>query len=97
MAGTLELVDGSFSNLAQEVDVYGEEVSRMVSAGNLDTEINTVSLLKYLPIKLRPLESKGIAIVEGGSHVPKAIIYELENFGFHYLFELDKILDETFF
>jgi ppGpp synthetase/RelA/SpoT-type nucleotidyltranferase len=95
LAGTLEMVDMNFSTLAQELDNYAEEVTVRVSDGDLDIEVNSISLLKYLSLKLEPLKRKGVHILED-DNISKTIIEELENFGVSSLAKLDAILNEEF-
>src|ERR1051326_5420587 len=62
LAAVLELVDGEFDALASKLDVYAEEVAERISRGDLDIDINTTSLLKYLPARLAPLKNRGVDV-----------------------------------
>lgn len=95
LAGTLEMVDMNFSALAREIDNYANEVGEKVSRGDLDIEINSISLLRYLSLKLDPLQGKGVSVL-ADSHISKVIIEELENFGVCSLGDLETILNENF-
>jgi putative GTP pyrophosphokinase len=95
LAGALELIDMNFAMLAREVDNYSNEVEEKVLRGDLDIEINSTSLLKYLSIKLRPLKSRGVELLED-DYISKTLIDELENFRIHALSGLDKILSDGF-
>jgi ppGpp synthetase/RelA/SpoT-type nucleotidyltranferase len=51
LAGLLEIVDREFVALASEVDRYSEEVAQKTKSGDLDIEVNTTSLMQFLPSK----------------------------------------------
>jgi GTP pyrophosphokinase len=47
-AGMLEIADKGFDELSQQIDQYIEEFSERTSRGDLDIEINSISLEEYI-------------------------------------------------
>jgi putative GTP pyrophosphokinase len=94
LAGILEIVDREFGVLAQEVDNYALEVAKKAGAGNLEIELNSTSLLQYLPEKTRWFEKTKLKI---SSVITEDIINELVAFGITTLSGLDRILTEQVF
>jgi ppGpp synthetase/RelA/SpoT-type nucleotidyltranferase len=68
LAGVLEMVDREFVSIAAEVDQYAEEVSKKTQSGDLDVEINTTSLLQYLPEKMHGIEISSYGLQETRNH-----------------------------
>jgi putative GTP pyrophosphokinase len=95
LAGMLELVDREFVTLANEVDRYAQDVSEKTGAGNLDIEVNSTSLLQYLPNKTQWFNDKRVQIRV--SDIAEVVIKELRRFGIKTLYDLDKILTQEFF
>jgi putative GTP pyrophosphokinase len=89
LAGVLEIVDREFTALASEVDGYTKDVLKKTRSGDLDIEINTTSLLQYLPAKLNRLE-KHLQVEDMG--LEENVIDELRDFGLKTLADLERIL-----
>jgi ppGpp synthetase/RelA/SpoT-type nucleotidyltranferase len=47
LAGLLEIADGEFNKLSGEIDNYSENISEKFKSGNLDVEINSITLERY--------------------------------------------------
>ena len=95
LSGMLELVDREFVTLANEVDRYAQDVSEKTGAGNLDIEVNSTSLLQYLPTKTQWFNDKGVQI--RSSEIAEVVINELRRFGIKTLYDLEKILSQELF
>jgi hypothetical protein len=48
LAGLMETADNGFSDLSREIDSYLEKVSASTAAGNLDIELNSLSLDEFV-------------------------------------------------
>jgi hypothetical protein len=88
------LADGEFNNLSSEVDRYVEEVSLKTEQGNLDIELNTISLYEYLynlkkriKFDIELMESKGALATTVGA---------LYLYGIRTIAELDKLFSDEF-
>ncbi|MBD9495296.1 GTP pyrophosphokinase [Ensifer sp. ENS01] len=46
-AGLLEIADKGFSEIANEIDLYSKKISEQYESGNLDIEINSISLTEF--------------------------------------------------
>lgn len=87
LAGLLELADTQFDELSQAIDRYAEEVAKKASAGDLNIELNSSSVLELLSIKF------GEALQDSSS--PNAwieLIEELKGFGVCNLKDLDALI-----
>lgn len=95
-AGLLEIADKGFSELATEIDDYTQSVNRSYQAGNLDIEINSISLTEFIEAWERqndyPLEEISESV---NAHIPE-LVKELTNFGIRNIFELNKMIPENF-
>ena len=47
LAGLLELADGEFNNLSNQIDNYSQQISLKTKSGDLNIEINSISLARY--------------------------------------------------
>lgn len=47
VAGLLEIADGEFNNLSIELDKYSKEISVKTKSGDLDIELNSITLEEY--------------------------------------------------
>jgi len=92
LAACGESIDKNFEKICNEYDNYIYETKYKISRGDLCIEISTESLKRYFKIKLI---SPSIHIDLGGKDAE--IINELEKFGIHSLYELDKIIPADFF
>lgn len=93
VAGILELADREFNSIAQEIDSYAMEVETETVKGNLDFEINSTSLFKYLQTKSMQVINE---LKIGDSDSLNDSILELKSFGIDSLDKLDKLIDENF-
>lgn len=94
VAGVLELADGEFNRLASEIDRYAEEVSEQTKQGNLNIELNTISLYQYLQ-NLKKRISFDIELMESKTALAKTV-GELYLFGIETIAELDKLFSSEF-
>lgn len=90
VAGTLELLDREFDCLSDEIDAYVNAVRKETEKGNLDVEINSMSLIEYLSVRLKNYEVD----IKSFNGFDKDIVYELQKFGIETLRDLDKIIDD---
>lgn len=94
LAGVLELADREFDRLASEIDRYSEEVSQKTKVGDLNIELNTISLYEYL-LNLKNRLKFDIEIIKSPSAWAKTV-GELYLFGIETIAELDKLFSEEF-
>jgi hypothetical protein len=99
LAGVLELADREFSALASETDAYAADVGKRTTEGDLNIEINTTSLLEYLPKKVEKSSKRVFDLVRNSEEYINGpdIIAELKRFGLSTLKDLSDILTEKVF
>ncbi|KRD27987.1 hypothetical protein ASE36_19475 [Rhizobium sp. Root274] len=95
-AGLLEIADKGFSELASEIDEYTKSVNRSYNAGNLDIDINSISLTEFIQNwaeKNRyPLED----ISENVHAQVSELVTELAGFGITKISQLSQLIPENF-
>jgi len=96
LAGVLELVDREFVAIANDIDKYGEEISKKTQKGELDVELNTASLTQYLRQKIDSVILEKITRTNQ-NELFNEVIEELLAFGIKTLADLDVILSKEFF
>ncbi|MCM3131213.1 hypothetical protein M3629_00350 [Paenibacillus polysaccharolyticus] len=93
LAGILESTDREFNSIVNDINQYAKEVSEDTKEGNIDIQINAVSLEEFLLIKfseeieqenLRPDFGKAINIIE-----------EINGYGINTLRELDNLIQSS--
>jgi len=89
IAGNLELMDREFSRLSSEIDIYAEQIKVETKKGNLNTPIDSTSLIEYLSFKLN---DSNISKDFNGND--KEIISELQEFGVSSLYDLDNLVTD---
>jgi hypothetical protein len=90
-AGTLEMVDREFQSLSDDIDKYSEEVKEKTINNELDIEINSTSLLKYMS---KRFDFEWVEKTFGNGD--KVIIEELNNYGIYKLEDIEKIIPVDF-
>ncbi|SCZ64753.1 GTP pyrophosphokinase [Thiohalomonas denitrificans] len=91
-AGMLEIADRGFDDVSKEIDKYIESVERKSDLGELDVEIDSISLPRYVR---KWCEENGIEIDFPTYHLDE-LVKELHQFGIHTLAELDKVVPPTY-
>jgi len=94
LSGMLEMADREFNLLAEEVDQYKKKVKELTRNGEIDIEINSTSLQKYLLSQFREEVNEGI-IEPTFNNKADEIIKELTNYGVWDLVNLDSIIPEN--
>jgi len=91
VAGSLEIADREFNNIAKEIDELSSRVAQGTQSGNLDFEINSTSLMEFIKNKFEYLLEQGRSIDFESSEIA---VSELTKFGIKYLNEFNDILTE---
>ncbi|CAG1004166.1 GTP pyrophosphokinase YjbM [Methylophilaceae bacterium] len=94
LAGTLELIDKEFVNLAKEIDSYSNLVAKKTKAGNLDIDVNSTSLKEYFKEIAKKLKNYDIKFEP--YPLKDSIFTELKFFGINTLKDLDNLLTKDF-
>ncbi|MBY5782669.1 GTP pyrophosphokinase [Rhizobium leguminosarum] len=93
-AGLLEIADKGFSDISREIDAYSAEVLEDYRTGNLDLEINSITLQNFIEEWAKnnnyPLER-----ITNDALTP-ALIGELEYFGIKNISDINKIIPVNF-
>lgn len=95
-AGLLEIADNGFSELAGEIDEYTQSVNRSYDAGNLDIEINSISLTEFIQ---NWAEKTGFPLEDLSEHIRASVselVLELAEFGITKISQLSQIIPENF-
>lgn len=91
LAGSLELIDREFDNIANEIDRYSAAVDKKAESGDLAVPIDSTSLLTYLKRKFAMLvDEKGFEATLNNQDTN--LIEELRSMGIVTLENLDKIV-----
>lgn len=92
-AGMLEIADGGFSELSKEIDAYIRQVSNATEVGNLDIEVNSLSIQEYIKhwSKINNYELHHIPYIQYDD-----LVNELNQFGVSKLSELEAIIPADF-
>lgn len=94
LAGLLETADQGFNDLSSKIDSYKKEVSLESAKGELDIEIDSVSLSTFLT---QWAKDNDISFRDGGREaIPAKLIKELEEFGVETLAQLKEIIPTEF-
>lgn len=98
IAGLLKLADAEFDSIVNDIDKYAKEVGQSTKDGNLDIQIDSISLKEYLNNKFYPEVEKGLLLPSFGTNDSSAsiIISELNDFGIYQLSHLESIIPLDF-
>ena len=88
------MVDREFNNLSDEIDRYRHEVSVRTKEGDLNIEINSVSLRNYLSFFIDKMEILGVEDYD--STTLERAINELASMGVNTLQDLNTLLNAEF-
>ena len=95
LAGSLEIADREFNQLALEIDNYAKTVREQTEKGELNIPINTTSVKEYLITKYsKEIEQGLIEPNFSNSSQESIIVRELHNFGLKTLEDIEKIIPE---
>lgn len=94
LAGSLEIADTQFSQLAADVDSYSADVERKTKAGNLDVELSSASLIEYLTNVLQ--QHAIYTVTQSPPQHFAPVIDELHDFGVGTLQDLAPLLSKDF-
>jgi ppGpp synthetase/RelA/SpoT-type nucleotidyltranferase len=92
-AGLLEIADRGFDELAKAIDDYSIESQKSTSAGNLDIEINTLTLTPYMA-QWAAKNNFHLEQLDNPDYVE--LIRELSQFGIKTLADLDAIIPPNY-
>lgn len=90
LSGTLELVDREFNQLSKEIDNYATEVNEQTKKGDLDIEIDSVSLIQYLSVKFADLVKAGT--VPSLANEDDELLGEMRGFKLYTLNDVERII-----
>ena len=94
LAGSLEIADRQFSQLAADADSYSAEVEKKTKAGDLDVELSSASLIEYVK---NVLQQHGVTSVnQSPPDLFASVIDELHDFGVNNLQDLSTLLSKDF-
>lgn len=96
LAGTLELVDREFNEIAREIDILSAMVQKGTEKGDLEFEINSTTLKEYISTKFHALIENGLNPTFSTKEGEIFILNEIRDFGIKTLSEFDKIIDKDF-
>ncbi|KGE18426.1 GTP pyrophosphokinase [Paenibacillus wynnii] len=96
LAGLLELADREFDSIVKDIDLYSEVVEGSTSAGDLEIEINSISLHSYLSQRYKTELKKNIVQDYGYHDSSEKIIGELSRYGLTKLSEIDVLIPKNF-
>lgn len=91
-AGMLEIADKGFDEVSRQIDAYIESVDKKSNSGELDVEIDSISLPRFL----RSWSEKNGVEVECTAIFVDELILELNQFGVFTLEDLSKIIPENY-
>lgn len=94
LSGTLELVDNEFERISQSIERYSDDVSAQTKKGNLDIEINTTSLKRYLFDKFENIPFIMATFGVGEDNVDG--VDEVKSMGINTLQEFENIMPKDF-
>lgn len=92
LAGILESTDREFNSIVSDINQYAKEVSKDTKEGNIDIQINAVSLKEFLLIKFSKEIEDGKIIPEFGES--DIIFKEINDYGIETLRELDDLIQK---
>lgn len=98
VAGMLEIADNEFTTIAEEIEKYRIDISEELKTGELDIEINTISLKDYLFNKFKGMVKAELVVPHFGKDdsISKDVVEELRLFGIAKLSELDSIIPKDY-
>lgn len=96
LAGTLELVDIEFDNIAKEIDKIKIEVTKGTKSGKLNFDINTTTLKQFLVTKFEEIIPSLIEPYFASPNDEIKILKEIKDYGLSNLDELNKIIPSDF-
>ncbi|RKE84667.1 GTP pyrophosphokinase [Rhizobium sp. AG855] len=95
-AGLLEIADKGFSELATEIDDYTRSVNQSYEAGNLDIEINSISLTEFIQ---NWAEKNNYPLEDASENVNAQVselVVELAGFGIKTISQLSDLIPSRF-
>jgi len=92
LAGTLELADREFNNIASDIDKISNIVKTETKKGNFDIKINSTSFSEYIKNRFKKIQ-KSIKIYDLQND---NIVTELNSFGIFTLQEFENIIPADF-
>ena len=95
LAGSLEIADREFNNIAKEIDEISNLVKAGTKSGKLNFEINSTSLRQYIETKLDKLFSQYDGLTD--LVISDTTLKEIRFYGINTLKELDDIVPANFF
>lgn len=93
-AGLLEIADKGFSEIALDIEEYEKRISEKYEKGNLDVEINTLSLEKFVSERAR--DNSFLVFDNPAREAIGELIVELNRFGIKTIDDLNKIIPKKF-
>jgi len=93
LAGSLEVIDREFDDIARTIKAYAEDVAKKTELGKLNVPIDSTSLKEYLKKRFEVLVGKGI-IPEITND--RSVIREIIDMGINTLQEFDEIIPDDY-
>ncbi|GAS80376.1 GTP pyrophosphokinase [Paenibacillus amylolyticus] len=94
LAGALESADREFNSIVDDVNQYAKKVSQDTQKGNINIQINTISLEEFLLIKFSKEIKEGMINPNFGN--VDVVISEINDYGIKTLRELDDLIETSF-
>ncbi len=94
LAGTLELVDKEFNDIAREIDKINLTVTKGTNEGDLNISINSTTLKQFLNVKFKNLIPNKIQPNFPTRRSETKILNELKDYGLSNLEELNAIIPD---
>lgn len=96
IAGLLEKADRDFARLVFSMEKYRSSIRERTSSGDLDVEINTLSLIEYLTNKIKITGAEKDIFFSFDEKEWEVVISSLKDFGVQTLADLDRLLANDF-
>jgi putative GTP pyrophosphokinase len=93
LAGSLEMLDREFNNIARDIDSISKLVEKGTKDGKLDFQLNSTSLKQYIETKFQAFKENNFSVRYTDS---KRLFDDLESFGILTLEDLDKIVPKDY-
>lgn len=87
IAGVLEMMDGEFDKLSEDIDEYAKSTQKAVLKGNYDLEIDSKSVEQYLLKKFENADN--ITSCSNNVVVTETVVEELIKFGYKKIWEIE--------
>jgi ppGpp synthetase/RelA/SpoT-type nucleotidyltranferase len=95
IAGLLEIADRELDTLARKIDRYSLSVSRRTDRGNLNVEINSITLTQYLDLKVKEL-GWPLFPAKTTAEEKDLLVIEAQAFGIKTIKDLDELVTDEF-